>query len=69
MSDFLAGHDREANIARAIEMIKSGGIIEESYREAMKYSDKAIGLLAELPESPCREGLKTLAAYLVRRRN
>ncbi len=69
VSDFLAGHDREANIARAIEMIKSGGIIEESYREAMKYSDKAIGLLAGLPESPCREGLKTLAAYLVRRRN
>ena len=69
VSEFLAGHDREQNIAKAIEQIKSDGLIEESYREAVKYSDKAIALLEELPKSPCREGLKTLASYLVRRRN
>jgi geranylgeranyl pyrophosphate synthase len=69
VSDFLAGRDREKNIALAVEQIKSGGIIEESYREAVKYSDKAITLLASLPESPCRKALEQLAAYLVRRRN
>jgi geranylgeranyl pyrophosphate synthase len=69
VSDFLAGRDREKNIALAIDLIKSGGIIEESYREAVKYSDKAIGLLASLPESPCRKALEQLASYLVRRRN
>jgi heptaprenyl diphosphate synthase/octaprenyl-diphosphate synthase len=69
VSEFLAGIDRESNIARAIEMIKSGSIIEESYAEAIKYSDKAINLLEGLPPGACREGLKALAAYLVRRRN
>ena len=69
VSDFLAGHDREQNIAKAIEQIKRDGLIEESYQEAVKYSEKAIGLLAGLPESPCREGLRELAVYLVRRRN
>jgi len=69
VSEFLAGHDREKNIALAIEQIKSDGLIDESYREAIKYSDKAIALLEELPKTPCREGLKTLASYLVRRRN
>ena len=69
VSEFLAGHDREQNIARAIERIKSGTLIDESYAEAVKYSDKAVALLEGLPKSPCREGLKTLASYLVRRRN
>ncbi len=68
VSDFLAGVDREQNIARAIEMIKDGGFIEESYRQAKEYSDKAIGLLGTLPSNACREGLKALTAYLVRRR-
>ncbi|XUX00162.1 MAG: polyprenyl synthetase family protein [Dehalogenimonas sp.] len=69
VSQFLAGKNREQNIALAIEQIKSGGIIEECYREAEKYSEKAIELLAGLPESTCREALKALAVYLVRRRN
>ncbi|APV45219.1 heptaprenyl diphosphate synthase/octaprenyl-diphosphate synthase [Dehalogenimonas formicexedens] len=69
VSRFLAGKDREENIARAIEQIKSSGIIEESYREAEKYSEKAINLLEGLPESTCKEALKALASYLVRRRN
>ena len=69
VSDFLAGRDREANIVKAIEQIKSDDLIDETYQEAVKYSNKAISLLDELPESPCRERLKDLAYYLVRRRN
>ena len=68
MSDFLAGIDREKNIARAIEMIKAEGLIEQSYRQAKEYSDKAVRLLDTLPSNACREGLKSLTAYLVRRR-
>lgn len=68
VSEFLAGVDREANISRAIEMIKGSGLIDESYRQAVKYSDKAIALLDGLPPSACREGLRELTAYLVQRR-
>jgi len=69
VTDFLNGNDREKNITRAIDQIKRDGLIEESYLVAVKYSDKAIGLLGGLPESPCKEGLKALATHLVRRRN
>jgi heptaprenyl diphosphate synthase/octaprenyl-diphosphate synthase len=69
VSDFLAGHDREQNIARVIERIKVDGLIEESYTEALKYSEKAVSHLGAVPSSTCREALKDLTTYLVRRRN
>ncbi|PVV84305.1 polyprenyl synthetase family protein [Dehalogenimonas alkenigignens] len=69
VSDFLAGKDREGNIARAIKLIKSEGLIEESYKLAESFSGKAISLLEGLPDNACRRGLSALADYLVRRRN
>jgi len=68
ISDFLAGRSREENFRRAIDLIKESGVIDESYCYAVSYSDKAIELLNTLPPSACREGLKGLASYLVRRR-
>ncbi|MEL7562196.1 polyprenyl synthetase family protein [Dehalogenimonas sp. 4OHTPN] len=69
VSDFLAGKDREGNIARAIKLIKTEGLIEESYKLAESYSGKAVSLLEGLPDTACRRGLSALADYLVRRRN
>ena len=68
VSEFLAGRDREKNITRAIEMIKSNELIDESYGYAVIYSEKANALLEELPKGSCREALRDLATYLVRRR-
>jgi geranylgeranyl pyrophosphate synthase len=69
VTEFITGRDREGNIARAIEMIKSTGLIQESYRHAEHYSQQAVAMLDGLPPSACRDGLKALAVYLVRRRN
>lgn len=69
VSDFLAGKDREGSIARAIELIKSEGLIDESYKLAASYSRKAVSLLEDLPDNACRRGLASLADYLVQRRN
>ncbi|MEN8613697.1 polyprenyl synthetase family protein [Dehalogenimonas sp. THU2] len=68
VKDFLEGKNREADFTRAIDMIRHSDLIDESYRRAVIYSDRAIEALDTLPLSDCREALKELTAYLIRRR-
>lgn len=68
ISDFIRGVARNNKIAEAIDMIKSGGFIEESYRHALKYSTQAQEMLNRLPESPYRGALRALTDYLIERR-
>lgn len=69
VKDFLEGNDREASIIRTINLIKSTGLIDESYALAVTYSEIALALLETLPHSIYREALKTLTAHLIRRRS
>lgn len=68
ISDFLRGVERDNSITKAIDMIKSDGLIEESYHHASKYSALAREMLGRLPESPYRESLWALTDYLVERK-
>lgn len=68
VKDFIEGRDRETDLGRVIDMLKNSDIIEETYRQAMTYSEKAVEMLNTLPQTECREALKQLTAYLIRRR-
>ena len=67
VSRFIRGEDREANIARTVDQIRSGEIIEDCYRTARGYRDLAYAQLDSLPDSPARRSLMELADYVIRR--
>ena len=60
--------DKQKNIDEAVEMVRSSGFIDESYRIADEYKAEACRKLAELPDCPARQSLMALADYVVRRR-
>jgi geranylgeranyl pyrophosphate synthase len=60
--------DTEANISRAIEMVRSSTIIDECYRVAAKYAHQAVSELSLLPDNPARAALAFLADYILRRK-
>jgi octaprenyl-diphosphate synthase len=53
------------NVALAIEMVRNSSIIEECYRVASEYCDKASRNLILLPENSSRQALSDLAKYVV----
>ncbi|MFH1650821.1 MAG: polyprenyl synthetase family protein [Chloroflexota bacterium] len=57
-----------AYIAEAIDRIKNSSIVDECYRVASEYCDKACRDLGSLPESPAGPLLRELADYVLRRR-
>lgn len=60
--------DGRGNIIEAIELVRSSGIIEECYKIASDYSEKACLNLYTLPECQSHQSLLALADYVVRRR-
>lgn len=61
-------HDKQAEIKRAIEMVRGSPIVEECYKMASDYAARARGYLESLPENPARQVLDELAHYVVRRK-
>jgi octaprenyl-diphosphate synthase len=53
------------NVALAIEMVRNSSIIEECYRVASEYCDRACRNLSLLPENSSRQALSDLAKYVV----
>ena len=65
----IAAHeDMEANIQRAIEIVRNSNIIDECYQEATIYTNRATAGLSKLPDNPAREALYFLAEYVLRRK-
>jgi len=60
--------EKQQNIKQAIEIICNSGIIEECYRTASDYSNKACRNLSLLPDNPSRQALLGLADYVVQRK-
>ena len=60
--------DRQKNLKRAIEMVRSSSIVPECYRIASEYRDKACHCLKLLPENPSRQALIELADYIINRK-
>ncbi len=65
----FAGEDKEKNVIKAVEMIRGSSIIEECYRVAGEYVDKACKKLDGLFDSVYRQSLLDLAAYIIRRQH
>lgn len=57
----------QADCARAIELIRGSRGIEEADRLAVRYVEKAVGLLDGLPDIPARRTLHDLARFIGRR--
>ncbi len=55
----------QAEIDRAIEMVKNSTIIEECYATARQYCDKAIAALKILPATQTRNCLENMANYVM----
>ncbi len=55
-------------MSRIIKLIKDTGAIEQSRELSRRYLDKALDILAELPESKAKRPLKEIAHYIGKRR-
>ncbi|MCL2474568.1 MAG: polyprenyl synthetase family protein [Chloroflexi bacterium] len=59
---------RQIMISKAVEEIaNSGNYIEKSYAQAIKYKNKAIEALKEIPDSKAKNNLIALSEYLIGR--
>ena len=55
-------------IPRAIDMVRNSSIVDDCYKVASQYRDKAINRLSLLPHNSSRESLLNLADFVVQRR-
>jgi geranylgeranyl pyrophosphate synthase len=60
--------DRQAEIDRAIEIVKNSTIIDECYKIAEDYCQQACRDIKELPECETRTCLQELANYMTVRK-
>jgi octaprenyl-diphosphate synthase len=58
----------DENIKKVIEMVRASDIIDECYQLAGEYRNLACRDLHKLPDVPAREGLVSLADYVVKRK-
>ncbi len=67
VAKIFAGKEPAENIRRAVAMISSSSIIDESYSIAQDYISEACQHLKRLPDSQHRRSLLALADYIIRR--
>jgi len=66
---FFAGRQRAESLRRSIEMIRESDILEESYRVAGDFRDRALAALAPLPDNEPRDALMDIADWVMERRS
>ncbi len=59
--------DSRENVKEAISLLKKSTIIEECYKMASEYSDKALCSLREMPDNKNRQALMALSDFVVKR--
>lgn len=64
---FINKNSTDADVARALELIKSTDAIELCRKKAESIADEAIECIRKLPESAYRDSLEGLAKYIVSR--
>ena len=65
--DLCQAEDPKDHLDRALSAIRGSGLIAEAYRIADGYRRRALEVLAPLPDSPHRQGLLDVAAYVLER--
>ncbi len=64
---FIAPDVSDADVARALELIKSTDALDRCLAEASSKADEAVAALADLPPSEYRDSMEGLARYVVSR--
>jgi len=68
VKELFQNRDRQENIKRAIELVRSSSIVQECYEVASDYCAKACRNLNQLPDNASRRSLINLADYIVNRK-
>jgi len=61
--------DKQEKIKQAIELVGNSAIVEECYKTASDFCDKARQELESLPDKPARKTLVEIADFVVNRKN
>ena len=62
-----AGLEDDAQLAKAVEMLRTHPALEEAYQTAKQWADDAVLALAPLPDSPVKDALRVFAEAVVER--
>ena len=60
--------DSAAHLQQAVDLIQDSAIIDDCYRVANEFGDKALAALTHLPRNPSRGALEQLVGYVLTRR-
>jgi geranylgeranyl pyrophosphate synthase len=60
---------KQQYLKQAIEMVCNSGVLEESYRVATDFRDRALAAIALLPACDARDTLAEIADYVIERRH
>lgn len=55
-------------VKKLVEMVKEAGGLEYARERMLEFREKAIGLIAYFPESPCKDSLKDLVIFTTERK-
>jgi heptaprenyl diphosphate synthase len=62
-----AGLEEDAQLAKAVELLRAHPALEEAYQIAKRWADEAVLALAPLPDSPVKDALRVFAEAVVER--
>lgn len=62
-----AGLEEDAQLAKAVELLRAHPALEEAYQTAKSWADDAVLALAPLPDSPVKDALRVFAEAVVER--
>ncbi len=61
-------HDKPKKVAEVIEYVQQSGGIQYAEQRMREYRDKALEILQSYPESPFKEAMSDLVAYVIERK-
>jgi len=62
-----AGLEEDAQLAKAVELLRAHPALEEAFQTAKQWADDAVLALAPLPDSPVKDALRVFAEAVVER--
>jgi heptaprenyl diphosphate synthase len=62
-----AGLEEDAQLSKAVELLRAHPALEEAYQTAKQWADDAVLALAPLPDSPVKDALRVFAEAVVER--
>jgi geranylgeranyl pyrophosphate synthase len=66
---FRTKKPKAEHIVEAVNLVRNSDILEESYRVARDFRDRAVVALGALPAGPARSSLEDIATYVLERRS